>query len=173
MPGASTLRLFGSLAGLLALVTLAWLVRDRFEQKYVADAARSCAVAAPTPAAPLETCLPAVRDRIETARRAAACDGALADTVTAQTRFAIRQSCGGGVKRLVASLEAARTDAASMAAQLAEVRADTVTALARAEARSARNQERDTHARAVIAAQPRRGDGGIACDVECLRQLGR
>ena len=54
MPGISTFKLLGGLAGLLALATLAWLVRDRFEQKHVADAARACAVAAPSATAALE-----------------------------------------------------------------------------------------------------------------------
>ncbi len=170
-PGINWLRLLGGLAGLLAVVTIGLLVRDRFAQKARADAAAACDKAAETPDHPLIACLPWVLVRIGEQRKASACDASLLPSLTDQSRFAMAQACSAGVKRLVATGDAAAAERDDLARQLAERKAAELKALARAESRATRTNERETHAREAIKAAPRRDDGSIACDAACLRAL--
>lgn len=167
------LRLFGGIAGLLALASIAWLAKDRFNQKAQADAARACAAAAATPARDLAPCLPAVRAAAEAQRRAAACDAALLPALRPETRFAMAQSCPAGVKRLVADLDAADAVATDLAGQLEQAEARQAAAVIRAEGRATRNSERTSHVAKAIAQAPRDAGGNIICDADCLLQLGR
>ena len=167
------LRLFGGIAGLLVLACAAWLVKDRFHQKALADAARACSVAVEKPAQDLAPCLPPVRAAVEASRRAAACDAALLPTLRPETRFAMAQSCSAGVKRLVAGLDAADAVATDLANQLEQAEARQAAAVIRAEGRATRNSERTSHAAKAIASAPRDAGGNITCDAACLLQLGR
>ena len=165
------LKLGGGLAGMLALAAIGWLVQDRFDQKALADAAGYCNSAAGSLTAPLDECLPLVKPRLEADRRARACEVALSPQLLPETRFAAAQSCGSGVKRLIAEADTAAAERDRNAAMLAETRAATVRAVDRAEARSTRQQQRTDHAAQTILAAPRDAGGRIACDADCLRRL--
>lgn len=168
----SSLRLAGLIGSLLALLGLVTMSADRFRQKARADAAVRCDRAAALDSAPLGDCLDQVREQIGLARRAQACEAALLPSLRPETRFAMAQACGGGVKHLVAVADGAVADRADLTRQLAEQRAGEDQAIARAEARAARQQERDDHASKAIATAPRDAGGSIHCDADCLRQLG-
>lgn len=169
----TALRMFGGIAGLIALALIAFLVRDRFHQKALADAARACSVAAEKPAQDLAPCLPPVRLAIEVSRRTAACDAALLPNLRPESRFAMAQSCPAGVKRLVAQMDAADAVATDMARQLEQAETRQAAAVIRAEGRATRTSERTSHAAKAIASAPRDAGGNITCDAACLLQLGR
>lgn len=165
-------RMVGGLAAGLALLSLVWLARDRFEQKRVADAFYACSNAARL-GGDLDVCLPGIADRVRQARRSEACEAALLPRLRDETRFAMAQSCGAGVKRLAAAFDTAEAGRADAEAQLTQARRDTGRAVERAEARSTRQQQRKTHAQDIIDRAPRGAGGAIACDADCLRRLGR
>ena len=167
------LRLGGGLLGLIALISLAWLVNDRFVQKALADDARACAKAAADldDTAELTRCLPDVAKEIREARQSRLCNGALLPQLRPETRFMMAQACGEGVKRLVAAGDAAAADRDSLTAELGRVRADSAAAIERAERRTQTKNERIAHGQKVIQAAPRDADGDIRCDAECLRRL--
>lgn len=169
------LRAVAGIFGAVLLLTAAWLIRDRFHQKDLADAAASCAVAASAGEddAPLTDCLPQIRREVAEARQARTCERALVPQLRPETRFAMAQSCGAGVKRLVATGDAAADRADSLDRQLADARADLNSAVERAERRTARSTEREANGRKVIEAAPRAPGGSIRCDADCLRQLGQ
>lgn len=175
MFGLSTPRLIGSIVLLLAMGSLIFLAQDRFRQKAVADDARACAAAAASLGddASLARCLPQIRGEVQEARRARLCEAALLPSLRPETRFAASQACGGGTKRLIANLDAQGAIADNLKTQLAERGAAELRAVARAEARSAANDERDRRARITIDAAPRGADGSIRCDADCLRRLGQ
>lgn len=166
-------RLLGGLLGLIALASTAWLVKDRFAQKAVADDARACATAAASQGDRLDRCLPGLRAAIEQQRGLKACDGALLPQLNPARRFAAASYCGPGVKRLIAAHDAAAIERDEARRLLAQQRAETVAAVARAEARATRSTERTTDGRRTIDAAPRRADGRIVCDAACLRSLNR
>lgn len=166
------LRLVSGLALSLAALSIGYLVKDRFHQKGLADAARACAVAVRSADGDLKPCLPEVRTTAEAARRSAACDAALLPSLRPETRFAMQNSCPSGVKRLAAQADAAEANVADLARQLAEAKAHEAAAVTRAEARAIRSNERTSHAQKAIADAPRDAGGNIACDADCLRQLG-
>ena len=167
------LRLAGGLLGLLALAGAAWLIKDRFHQKALADAAAACAVAAAAPNddKPLDSCLPKVKAEIQEARQARVCESTLLPSLRSETRFAMSQACGSGVKRLVATGDAAAAERDGLAAQLSDARAETAAAVTRAEGRVTRQTQRTDHGQKIIQAAPRDGAGGIHCDAECLRRI--
>lgn len=165
------LRLIGGIAGLLALVSVAFLVKDRFHQKTLADAAAACAVAASDPLKPVSDCLPSVKQRIEEARQAFLCDGALLPALKDEHRFAAQQACGAGVKRLIADRDAAAGESANLRQQLDTALAGRDAAVARAETRAAHQDERTGNARKAIDTAPRDDAGRIHCDAECLRRI--
>lgn len=173
IPPQLMLRLVAGLAGLAMLATAGWLIRDRFHQRSLAQAAERCAAAAadPADAKSLDPCLPKVRAEILAARQGRICEASLLPSLRPETRFAMAQSCGGGVKRLVAQMDSAEAGLANAQRQLAEARADLSTAVARAERRAGRSNERESHGRTVIQAAPRDAGGIIRCDAECLRRL--
>ena len=167
------LKLGGGLLGLIALASAGWLIKDRFHQKALADDARACsgAAAAPGDDAPLIRCLAAVKAEIIEARRARLCETTLLPSLRPETRFAMQQSCGAGVKRLVAEGDAAASARDDLAAQLSAARTETTAAVTRAELRAARQHEREDHGRSVIEKAPRDAAGSITCDADCLRRL--
>lgn len=171
LPGLSPLRLLGGLFGLIALGSTAWLIADRFTQKARADAAVSCDRLVAGIGLDFTPCLPAVQAAALTARRSNACAAALLPRLSDENRFAMQQSCGAGVKRLVAERDAAEAGQADAEARLADVRAGTERAVARAEIRATAQQERDKHVQDVLAGAPRRSDGGVDCDAGCLQRL--
>ncbi len=175
MFGISTFRLIGSIGAGLALLATVWLVKDRFHQKGLADNAASCAKAAAAPGddKPLDSCLPEVKAEVQAARQARVCEAALLPQLLPETRFAMSQACGAGVKRLVAAGDAAAADRDDLAGQLKTDQDKALLAIGRAETRAGHQQERDEHARAAIAAAPRDAGGSIHCDAECLRKLGQ
>lgn len=166
------LRIALGLFGLAALASVAFLVKDRFHQKGLADAAAHCAAAASSAVKPLADCLPAIRERLESERRFAACERALVPSLRPETRFAASQACGSGVKRLVAVMDGAIAERDNLQQLLAQQEATALRAIERAEVRSSKLTERDAHARQAIASAPRDAGGGIVCDAGCLRQLG-
>lgn len=169
------LRALGGIVGGLLIAAAIWLIVDRFHQKDLADAAASCAVAAGTPddSASLNDCLPLVQVEVEAARQARACERSLTPQLRPESRFAMAQACGAGVKRLVAAGDAAIAENASLKRQLDEARADIDSAVERAERRTVRSTEREANGRKVIEAAPRAPGGSIRCDADCLRRLGR
>jgi hypothetical protein len=170
---ALILRLVGGAFGLAMLASAAWLIRDRFHQQDLAQAAAACAVAAgdPNDAKPLDACLPKVAAEIRAARQGRICETSLLPSLRPETRFAMAQSCGAGVKRLVAQGDASAADLADARRDLAAARTELTTAVARAEARALRTNERERHGRTVIQAAPRDAGGTIRCNAECLRRL--
>ena len=167
------LKLGGGLLGLIALASTGWLIKDRFHQKALADSAAACAVAAgdEADAAPLAGCLPNVAAEIREARQGRICEQTLLPSLRPETRFLMSQACGAGVKRLVATGDAASAERDSLQAQLSEARNDLKSAVERAERRTAKQTERTTHAQKVIQAAPRDAAGSLRCDAECLRRL--
>lgn len=168
------LKLFGGLFAALALAAAAWLVKDRFHQKALSDAAASCAHAAADPAdeAALSSCLPEITNEVKEARQNRVCDRALLPSLLPENRFAMQQACGSGVKRLVAASDAAAADRDSLKSQLDDARAGMAAAVARAEARAAHQTQRNDNGRKVIQSAPRDAAGNVRCDAECLRRLG-
>ena len=161
-------KIAASAATAAGLVVSAWLVQDRFHQKDLADAAQRCAVAA-AKENPLDDCLPAVKLQISAARQAAMCDASLLPE--ANGRFAMLNSCGPGVKNLVARQDALTTERDTLNQLLEHAQTDASAATARAESRAANQQKRITDALAALAAAPRDSGGRIVCDAGCLRQL--
>ena len=174
MGAVSTIRIFGGLLGALALAAAIWLINDRFHQKGLADAAVACAKAAADTEdqTSLQPCLLQVASEIREARQARLCERSLLPSLRPETRFAMQQSCGAGVKRLVSVSDAAAADRDSLAAQLAQTRADSAAAVVRAEARVTRFNQRTDHGRQAIQAAPRDPAGTVRCDAECLRRIG-
>lgn len=169
------LRAIAGVSALLLLLGAAWLIKDRFHQKGLADAAARCAAAAGDAgdAKPLTDCAPEIRAEVAAARQGRICEGALLPTLRPESRFAMSQACGAGVKRLAAVADAAAAENASLEQQLATARADLNSAVERAERRAAHSTEREANGRKVIEAAPRAAGGGIVCDADCLRRLGR
>jgi len=161
-------KIVASVATAAGLAASAWLIQDRFHQKGLADAAERCAVAA-AKEKPLDDCLPAVKLQIAAARQAAVCDASLLPN--ADGRFAMLNSCGPGVKNLVARHDALTAERDTLNQLLEHARADASAATARAESRAANQQRRMTDALAALAAAPRDSGGRIVCDAGCLRQL--
>lgn len=168
-----SLRLLGGVLGLIALASAGWLAKDRFAQKAVADDARACAGAAATQGERLERCLPSLKTAIEEQRQGKACDGSLLPQLKAEQRFAMTQYCGPGVKRLVAAHDGLLAERDDARRQLAEQREQSRAALIRAESRANRQNERKDDGRRAIDAAPRRADGSIVCDADCLRRISR
>ena len=174
MDGLSFIKIGGGILGALALLAAAWLIKDRFHQKDLADAAAACAKAAgdTEDQASLQPCLLQVASEIREARAARLCERSLLPSLRPESRFAMQQSCGTGVKRLVAAGDAAAAERDSLAGQLAQTRADSAAAVVRAEARVTRFNQRTDHGRQAIQAAPRDPAGTVRCDAECLRRLG-
>ena len=160
--------IFG-LVGALALLALIYLAQDRFHQAGLAKDARNCASASATPGKPLDDCLPEVAVRVIAARRAEVCDSALSSREP--ELFAIRASCSAAVKTLVAQRDGALGQAEAAQTTIDQLIAGQSQAVERAERRAdaaltkAQNNER------TIRNAPRRADGLIACDADCLRKL--
>lgn len=175
MSMAALFRIGGPILAALAAITLCWLAFDRFAQKAIADAAMDCARAAKDPSGRASTarCLPAIRDEIAAARMARLCEASLTPRLRPETRFAMRQSCGTGVKRLAADYDAAEARSAALEQVVQRHRADMAAAIARAERRATSQEERIQHGRTVIARAPRSDAGSITCDDACLRALTR
>lgn len=171
MPPAIIFRIVTGVAGLLFAALLAWTVKDRFHQKGLADAAGRCAVAASSEAAPLEDCLKPVAARVQADRQNVVCETALLPSLRPESRFRVLNSCGEGVKRLVAERDAAQAGQSDALRLLDEAQAGSLAAVSRAEARAGKIEERKTRASTAIAAAPRGAGGSIACDAACLRQL--
>lgn len=169
----STFRLGGMITSALALLVLVFLARDRFHQKHLADAAAQCAKASRSDEKPLTDCLPDIKTRLEADRQARTCEASLLPRLRPETRFAMAQSCGAGIKRLVADADTAQASAADLEGQLESQRSGELKAVARAEARAGNQQERDSHARKAIDAAPRDAAGSIHCDAVCLRAIGQ
>lgn len=170
---ALVLRLVGGIAGLLALASLAFLVKDRFHQKALADDAKACAVAAADPddAKPLDRCLDKVAAEVRAARQSRICEKALLPQLRDETRGTVELACGAGVRRLVIDGETAKFERDQAERLLGEAKDASARAVARAETRNVKSSERESHGRKVIEAAPRDGSGSIICDADCLRQL--
>ena len=166
-------KLFGGLFAALALAAAGWLVKDRFHQKALADAAASCAAAAADPAdeTSLSDCLPQVTIEIKQARQNRVCERALLPSLLPENRFLMQQACGSGVKRLVEVGDAAAQERDSLKGQLTDARAGTAAAVSRAEARAAHQTQRTDDGHKIILAAPRDSAGNVRCDAECLRRL--
>lgn len=164
-------RILGGIGGLLLALSVAWLAKDRFVQKDLADAAKRCAHAATTETGPLDDCLEPVAARVANDRQNAVCEEALLPSLRPESRFRVLNSCGAGVKRLVADRDAAVAGQADAERRLADTRAAATAAVGRAEARAISQEERKRRASDAIASAPRDAGGNIACDADCLRRL--
>ncbi|MEZ5709704.1 MAG: hypothetical protein R3E02_09995 [Blastomonas sp.] len=171
MAALSWFRIGGSLAALVALAALAWLARDRFDQKAVADAARACEKAAGSESDALADCLPGLRAAIEAQRRAALCEASLGNPLPAQSRFAVRMACGEQVKRMAAERDALRIEADQARAAMQKLIDGQAAAIARAEARADQAQAKARKNEQTIQNAPRDPDGLVRCDAQCLRDL--
>ncbi len=171
---AAAFKLIGGILGGLALVAAAWLIRDRFHQKALADDAAACAIAAADTAdgAALDRCLGTVKLEVQAARRGRLCESSLLPQLRPETRFVMLQACGSGTKRLVAAFDGAAAERDNALTELAKARAQTGAAIARAEARADKLSERTNRGTSIIDAAPRDAGGGIVCDADCLRRLG-
>lgn len=167
------LRLIGGIAGLLALASLAFLVKDRFHQKALADDAKACAVAAADAddRKPLDRCLDKIAAEVRAARQSRICEKALLPRLRDETRGTVELACGAGVRRLVIDGETAKFERDQAERLLGEADAAMARAVTRAEARSIKSSERESHGRQVIEAAPRDAAGSIVCDADCLRRL--
>lgn len=163
----NALALLKIIGPVLACAGLAWLVADRQHLAKVTHRYEQCSAAAGTAAANVAGCDAVVRDRIETARRADACEAA----IKVGDAYSIQMACGAEVKRTHADLIAARGSLADANAQLALAGADRDAAVQRAEARAAIISTRKTDNARTIDAAPRRADGLVRCDARCLRSL--
>ncbi|MEQ1499160.1 MAG: hypothetical protein ABL914_10900 [Novosphingobium sp.] len=170
----SYFKLAGGIMGVLALALAAWLIKDRFYQKDLADAAAACAKAAADVEddASLKPCLSQVASEIREARKARLCERSMLPSLLPENRFAMQQSCGAGVKRLVAVADGAVAERGSLSAQLSDARAASAAAVIRAEVRAIRQEQRTDHGKQAIQAAPRNAAGSVRCDAECLRRLG-
>lgn len=164
-------RLIGGLVIAALLASAAWLIKDRFHQKDLADAAKACARSAATQTEPLVKCAPDIARQLGQARQQLICESALLPSLGPETRFIASQACGQGTLRLIAERDAALADSASLRAALDQAQAGTARAVARAETRARQTTERDDHAAKVIADAPRDSAGRIVCDAECLRAI--
>lgn len=167
----SHLKLGGGLIGLLALLSIAWLAKDRFDQKERADAADDCAAVAFKLTGGLDDCLPEVKSAIIEYRRGETCDAGLSSPLPSTGAFAVQQACSTEVKHLVAERDAAihnRDDAERL---LKELKENSLAAVKRAEARAATITQRSQNAKETIKAAPRGDDGLTVCDADCLRNI--
>lgn len=160
-----TLLRYGGLALVGAFVT--WAVIDRFRLADRVSTYRACEKAAATPGDPIDACSRTIVARVTAARRANDCEKA----ITAGDLYALRASCGAAVKRQHAELGAARARVANLDAQLRRALATTSAAVARAEARGARLVDRTAENVRTIESAPRRVDGRVLCDPECVRGI--
>ena len=167
------IRAIGGLLGLALLASCAWLIKDRFHQKALADDARACAAAAADlgDTADLARCLPDVAKEVREARQSRICNESLLPSLRPESRFLMSQACGAGVTRLVADGDASLAKRDALAAELALARADAAAAIERAERRTQTKNERIKHGQQVIQAAPRDAAGGVRCDADCLRRL--
>lgn len=166
-------RLAGGIVSALALLATILLVKDRFHQKALADDAKACAVAAADPddRKPLDDCLDKVAAEVRAARQSRICEKALLPQLRDETRGTVALACGAGVRRLVLDGEAVKFERDQAERLLGEADAAMARAVARAEARSIKSSERESHGRQVIEAAPRDAAGSIVCDADCLRRL--
>jgi len=170
----SYLKIGGGLIGLVALLSVAWLARDRFAQKEIADNARDCAAVAFKLTGDLDHCMPEVKSAIEARRQAEACDTALTaeGKLPSTGLYGIRTACSSEVKQLHAERDAARNDAANAKRAMEALRAKMDAAVERAEIRGANVQKRKSDATRAIQAAPVGDDGLVDCDADCLRNIG-
>lgn len=167
----SWFKIGGGIAGLLALVGVLLWVKSTLEKAAEADAYRACEHAAPSVADPLDRCPKATRARIETARRAEACDAAIGTDASQPDPYLVRVACSAPVKALEARAATAAINEADARSQLAIANARNDAALARAEARAATTATRKADNDRTLSLAPRTADGRVRCDADCLRQL--
>lgn len=163
------LRIGGGVLGLIAIGSLLWIVADHKRLVAVEKAQKACiaGVKAKGDAGDISSCPAEIAARIETARRADACEAALQGA----NLSAVRAVCGLQVKRLQAERDAAAANLADTAGQLAGAKADRDAAVLRAEARATTTATRKAANDRTIETAPRTADGNVHCDAECLRRL--
>ncbi|WP_343528737.1 hypothetical protein [Sphingomonas sp.] len=154
-------------APLALIAALAWLTVEHLRLREEVRLSEQCTRAAPSASASIDACPIAVKDRIETARRADQCEAALAKS----NLSAIRATCGASVKLVAAERDAARADLSDARDQLAAAGRDRDAAVTRAEARQSLHASRTAHNEMVIARAPIGADGRARCDDDCLRAL--
>lgn len=171
MIGLSGIRLYGAIAGLVALLAAgAWLVslvRDRDALAAVKARGVRCEAAIKAGADPVADCPQAISDAATRAQRYLACDAALATP----DLYIVRAACSANVKRRDAEASVALANLADARAELASARDDLAGAVSRADARATALNRKDRHAQAAIASAPKTVDGRIACDAACLRDI--
>lgn len=149
---------------LAAIVGGAWDWRSAREAR---SELRACVRAAKADGASLEGCAAEIVAEIGSARAGRACDAAL----LAGDRYREAATCPAGAKRAASEARVAAANLADAQRQIADLRAATSAAIARAEARAVVTSERTAHADAAIKAAPRDSSGIIRCDAVCLREL--
>ncbi len=178
MLGLSGFKLYGALGGAAVVAFMTWATLDRFSLADKLGDLRgdvaACERATVDLNLPLDRCSPGVKVGLESTRRAARCDQALAEP-PAVGAFSIRLLCSQPVKRVLAERDAAAASSASLRAALDAARTTQTEAVARAEARGAAQSTRRDRSDAAIQAAPGAGGSGSdrrSCDAECLRDLG-
>ncbi|WP_066667380.1 MULTISPECIES: hypothetical protein [unclassified Sphingomonas] len=160
-----TLLRYGGLALVGAFLT--WAVIDRFRLADRVAQYRACDKAAATPGDPIDACSNTIVERVAAARRADDCEKA----ITAGDLYTLRASCTAGVKHQHAELGAAQARVANLDEQLRRALANTSAAVARAEARGVRLADRTAENARTIEAAPRRADGRVLCNPDCVRRI--
>ncbi|MBI0530073.1 hypothetical protein [Sphingomonas sp. TX0522] len=150
-----------------AAMFIAWAVADRFRLADRVAGYDRCEAAAGDMTAALTDCPAMLMTRVDAARRADVCEGALHSGDV----YTIRASCPAEVKLMVARRDAALSDLYDARAQIADLTNDRNAAIARAEGRAITFTKRIEANDRIIAAAPRTADGGVRCDAECLRRL--
>jgi hypothetical protein len=146
---------------------LVWATLDRFDQVEKVERFKACAVAASSASKPVEECPVEIADRVIEARRAAECEAAIGKS----DAYAIRATCGEQAKRAIAERDAAQGTLKNVRADLETERRTRGEAIARAETRAATLANRTAENDRTIEAAPRRADGRVHCDAECVRRL--
>jgi hypothetical protein len=165
------LRLYGAIAGALLLLFVIGgavaVLRENDRLAGVERRALACEAAVTNDEATTLNCPQVIADAATRARRYQDCDAALGRA----DLYAVRAACSAQVKRRDAEAAALAATAADLSRQLAEARAATAGAVARATARAATVSRKDANASHAIRSRPPGADGRITCDDQCLRDL--
>lgn len=156
--------------GLLAIVTAAGVWVHHYDRlKADSRALAACSALANKPGLGGVDCPPTLRTAVLSAAEAAVCDKGLG--AGDGGAFTVQQACSAPVKRLVADRDAARASEVSAERLADQLNTNQSAAVARAEARSAAQTQRNAHASDVLSQAPRDAGGHVLCDADCLRGL--
>lgn len=158
----------GAIAGLVAAaIWLFGVFRERAELQDFRARAVACEAAVKAGRDPVASCPQAISDAATRAQRYRDCEAGLAG----RDLYVIRAACSAAVKRRDAEATALAFSNAVLARDLATARDQLAAGLARADARFDALLRKDKNASQAISAAPRRPDGRVACDADCLRRI--